>query len=142
MRLSFVRAFAALAALLSIRGVPLAAQLVPIHPDDVVGKTPAEVLVVPEVHSMYGSGVFTWRNSVLGGAAAAALLVGSVVAYLMMWTLGVGPVGSLVTQGILELVTQGILEKGNGVLPAEFENRTDHAALGAAVTGAVIGRPE
>ena len=90
MRLSFVRAFAALAALLSIRGVPLAAQLVPIHPDDVVGKTPAEVLVVPEVHSMYGSGVFTWRNSVLGGAAAAALLVGSVVAYLMMWTLGVG----------------------------------------------------
>ncbi len=134
MRLSFVRAFAALAALLSIRGVPLAAQLVPIHPDDVVGKTPAEVLVVPEVHSMYGSGVFTWRNSVLGGAAAAALLVGSVVAYLMMWTLGVGPVGSL--------VTQGILEKGNGVLPAEFENRTDHAALGAAVTGAVIGRPE
>ena len=30
-------------------------------------------------------GVFTWRNSVLGGVAAAALLVASVVAYLTMW---------------------------------------------------------
>ena len=38
-----------------------------IPPDDVVGKTPDEVLVVPEAHPMYGSGIFTWRNSILGG---------------------------------------------------------------------------
>lgn len=99
-----------------------------IHPDDVVGKTPAEVLVVPQAHPMYGSGVFTWRNSVLGAVAAAGLLGGSVVAYLTMWTLGIGPVGSL--------VAQGILDEGDGVLLAEFENRTDDAALGAAVTDA------
>ena len=99
-----------------------------IHPDDVVGKTPAEVLVIPQAHPMYGSGVFTWRNSILGGVAAAVLLAGSVVAYLAMWTLGIGPVGSLVAQGILQV--------GDGVLLAEFENHTDDAALGAAVTDA------
>jgi hypothetical protein len=49
-----------------------------IHPDDVVGKTPGEVLVVPQAHPMYASGVFTWRNSLLGGVAAAALLGASV----------------------------------------------------------------
>lgn len=99
-----------------------------IHPDDVVGKTPAEVLVVPQEHPMYASGVFTWRNSVLGGVAAGALLVASVVTYLAMWTLGIGPVGSL--------LAQGILDEWDGVLLADFENRTGDAALGAAVTDA------
>ena len=77
---------------------------------------------------MYGSGVFTWRNSILGGVAGAALLAASVVAYLTMWTLGIGPVGSL--------MAQGILDEGDGLLLAEFENRTGDAALGAAVTDA------
>ena len=99
-----------------------------IPPDDVVGKTPDEVLVVPEAHPMYGSGIFTWRNSILGGVAAAVLLAGSVVAYLTMWALGVGPVGSLVAQGVLNV--------GDGVLLAEFDNHTNDAALGAAVTDA------
>ncbi len=99
-----------------------------IHPDDVVGKTPAEVLVVPQAHPMYASGVFTWRNSILGGVAAAALLAASVVTYLTMWALGLGPVGSL--------LAQGVLDEGDGVLMSDFGNRTDDVALGVAVTDA------
>jgi len=45
-----------------------------------------------------------------------------------MWALGVGPVGSLVAQGVLNV--------GDGVLLAEFDNHTNDAALGAAVTDA------
>lgn len=99
-----------------------------IHPDDVVGRTPAEVLVVPRAHPMYRSRLFTWRNAVLAGVCGAVLLVGSVVSYLMMWTLGIGPVGSL--------VAQGVLDESDAVLLAEFENRTDDASLAAAVTQA------
>ena len=77
---------------------------------------------------MYASGVFTWRNSILGGVAAAALLVASVVTYLTMWALGIGPVGSL--------LAQGVLEEGDGVLLADFDNRTDDASLSAAATDA------
>ncbi len=99
-----------------------------IHPDDVVGKTPAEVLVLPQAHPMYASGVFTWRNSILGAVAGAALLGASVVTYLTMWALGIGPVGSLLAQGVLAV--------GDGVLLADFHNRTGDAALGAAMTDA------
>jgi eukaryotic-like serine/threonine-protein kinase len=99
-----------------------------IHPDDVVGRTPDQVLVVPEAHPLYGSRLFTWKNAIVGGLGGVVLLVGSVVAYLSMWTLGIGPVGSLVAQGVLDVRDPVIL--------AEFENRTDDAALGAAVTEA------
>jgi hypothetical protein len=72
-----------------------------VDPNELVGRTPAEVHVVPEAHPLHGSSVFTWRNAILGGVMAGALLVTSVAAYLAMWALGIGPVGSLVAQGIL-----------------------------------------
>ncbi len=100
-----------------------------IDPDEVVGRTPAEVHVVPEAHPMYKARLFTWRNAILGGVMAGALLVTSVVSYVTMWALGIGPVGSL--------VAQGILDERDPVVLAEFENRTDDASLGAVVTEAL-----
>ncbi len=98
-------------------------------PNEIVGLSPADVLVVPEAHPLYGVGLFTWRNAILGGVAAAALLVTSVAAYLAMWALGIGPVGSLIAQGVLEL--------SDPIIVAEFDNRTDDAGLGGLLTDAL-----
>ena len=98
-------------------------------PNELEGLTPAQVLVVPEDHPLYGAGIFTWRNAILGGAMSGALLVTSVAAYLAMWALGIGPVGSL--------VAQGIFEEDDLILLAVFRNRTDDASLGETVTDAL-----
>ena len=95
-------------------------------PNDLEGLTPADVHVIPHLHPMYGVGLFTWRNAVLGGVASLALLVTSVVAYLAMWALGIGPLGSL--------LARGVIAEGDRVLVTEFENRTDQVVLGAALT--------
>lgn len=97
-------------------------------PNDLEGLTPEQVHVVPEAHPLVGEGILTWRNAVLGGVMALALLIGSVVAYLTMWALGIGPVGSL--------LAQGLVSEGDELLLVEFENRTDAAGLGRAVTAA------
>jgi hypothetical protein len=73
-----------------------------VDPNDLVGRTPAEVHVVPHQHPLHQVRLLTWRNAILGGVMASALLVTSVVAYLAMWSVGIGPVGSLLAQGILE----------------------------------------
>jgi hypothetical protein len=99
-----------------------------VDPNELEGLTPEQVHVIPEEHPLYGSGIFTWRNAVLSGVMATALLVTSVVSYLTMWALGIGPVGSL--------VAQGVIERGDAVLVAKFDNRTDDAALGDVVTDA------
>jgi hypothetical protein len=96
-----------------------------INPLDVVGRTPAEVHVNPQRHPLHGATLFTWRNALLGGAGAAALVVASVVAYMSMWVLGIGPVGSL--------VAQGIVDSGDQVLVAQFEDATGEH-LGGVVT--------
>jgi len=85
-------------------------------PNDLVGRTPEEVHVLPGRSPLFGHAVFTWPNAILGGVMAAALLATSVVAYLSMWALGIGPVGSL--------MAQGYVAQGDRVLLAEFENRT------------------
>jgi hypothetical protein len=56
---------------------------------------------------------------------AAALLVTSVVAYLAMWAFGIGPVGSL--------VAQGIVRPGDTVVVATFANDTGDPSLGRRV---------
>ena len=95
-------------------------------PNELVGLTPEEVHVVPEEHPLYGSGLLTWRNTVLGGVAAATLLLASVVAYLTMWALGIGPVGSL--------LAQGVIVEGEEIAVATFVGRTDDPSLGAFVS--------
>lgn len=99
-----------------------------IDPNDLVGLTPDEVLVVPEAHPLHGAGVLTWRHTALGAVSAAALLVTSVVAYMTMWALGIGPVGSL--------LAQGIIQERDPIVLAGFENRTDDPSLGALVSDA------
>lgn len=73
-----------------------------VDPNDLVGRTPDEVHVIPHHHPLHRVRLLTWRNAILGGVMASALLVTSIVAYLAMWSLGIGPVGSLLAQGILE----------------------------------------
>jgi hypothetical protein len=99
-----------------------------VDPNELVGLTPEQVLVVPEAHPLYGTGVLTWRNAILGGVMAATLLAGSVTAYLAMWSFGIGPVGSL--------VAQGVLDERDRIVLAGFVNLTDDEGLGALVTEA------
>lgn len=73
--------------------------------------------------------LLTWRNAVLGGIGAFALLGFSLIAYFVMWETGIGPVGSL--------VAQGVLTEGDPVLLADFENSTGDASLGEVVTEAL-----
>lgn len=94
-----------------------------VDPNELEGLTPDQVHVVPEEHPLHGARLLTWRNAVLGGVMAGALLVTSVVAYLAMWAFGIGPVGSLAAQGILSM--------GDTVVVADFTNRTDDPALGS-----------
>jgi tetratricopeptide (TPR) repeat protein len=71
----------------------------------------------------------TWRNAVLGGIGAFALLGFSLITYFIMWETGIGPVGNL--------VAQGVLEEGDAVLLADFDNSTGDASLGEVVTEAL-----
>lgn len=100
-----------------------------VDPNDLLGLTPEQVHVVPEAHPLYETRLFTWRNMVLGGVTSAALLVTSVVAYLAMWALGIGPVGSL--------MAQGIIGEQDVVALTPLDNLTDDPSLGAVVTDAV-----
>ena len=71
----------------------------------------------------------TWRNAVLGGIGAFALLGFSLIAYFVMWSTGIGPVGNL--------VAQGVFEEGDAVLLADFTNTTSDASLAEVVTEAL-----
>ena len=46
--------------------------------------------------------IFTWRNAILGGVAAFALLGVVTVGYMAMRTLGIGPAGTLVAKGAID----------------------------------------
>jgi len=73
--------------------------------------------------------IFTWRNAISGGVAAFALLGVLVVAYFVMWSTGIGPVGSL--------AAQGVFEEGDAVVLAQFENTSNDPSLGGMVTEAL-----
>ncbi len=96
-----------------------------VDPNELQGRTPAEVHVVPEAHPLYGVTILTWRNAILGGVMAGALLVTSVAAYLAMWALGIGPVGSL--------IAQGAIAEQDTIVVVEFDNRTEQPALAAEI---------
>ena len=96
-------------------------------PNELPGLTPDEVHVIPA--PPYVLRFFTWRNATLGGVMAGTLLVGSVAAYLTMWGLGIGPVGSL--------LALGLVSEGDVVVVADFEGHVDDVALASAVRGAL-----
>jgi tetratricopeptide (TPR) repeat protein len=72
--------------------------------------------------------LLTWRNAILGGVGAFTLLGFSLVAYFVMWTTGIGPVGNL--------VAQGVIAEGERVVLADFDDSTGEG-LGAVVTEAL-----
>ena len=74
-------------------------------------------------------GPLTWRNAIAGGVAAFALLGIAVVGYFVMWSAGIGPVGSL--------AAQGVFSEGDAVVLAHFENTSDDESLGDMVTEAL-----
>lgn len=71
--------------------------------------------------------LFTWRNAILGGVAAFALLGIVAAGYVAMRTLGMAP-GTL--------LAQGVLEKGAPIILSDFESASD-AELGGVVTRAL-----
>jgi tetratricopeptide (TPR) repeat protein len=73
--------------------------------------------------------LLTWRNAILGGVLAFALLGVTVFGYFVMWSTGVGPVGSL--------VAQGVLDERDPVVLADFANTTGQDGLGDVVTEAL-----
>jgi eukaryotic-like serine/threonine-protein kinase len=73
--------------------------------------------------------VFTWRNAVVGGVLAFALLGASVAAYSGLRVLGVGPAASL--------RAQGVFTERERVILAEFDNATADSVLGDVVTTAL-----
>jgi TolB-like protein len=100
-----------------------------VDPNDLEGMTPDQVHSNPEAHPLYRARLFTWRNAILGGVGAGALLVASVVAYFGMWAAGVGPMGNL--------AAQGILSRGDAVVLADFRDATGEG-LGDIVTQALL----
>jgi tetratricopeptide (TPR) repeat protein len=74
-------------------------------------------------------GFLTWRNAISGGVAAFALLGIVVAGYFIMWSTGIGPVGSL--------AAQGVFSEGDAVVLAQFENTSDDESLGDMVTEAL-----
>jgi tetratricopeptide (TPR) repeat protein len=73
--------------------------------------------------------LFTWRNAVAGGIGAFALLGVAVVGYFVMWSTGIGPVGSL--------AAQGLISDGDRVVLADFDNATPDSLLSSVVTEAL-----
>lgn len=72
--------------------------------------------------------IFTWRNALLGGGAALALLGALTVGYMTSRTIGIGPAATLVARGVLE-------DRATIIL-AEFDSRTGDTLLARAATEA------
>ena len=78
---------------------------------------------------MAGSRLFTWRNATVGGAAAFGIQVLAIGGYFAMRALGIGPVASL--------VAQGVLDERDPVVLADFEDRSADGSVGQLVTEAL-----
>ncbi|MEE8551226.1 MAG: tetratricopeptide repeat protein [Gemmatimonadota bacterium] len=72
--------------------------------------------------------LFTWRNAILGGLLAFALLGVVTTGYMGMRLMGIGPLGSLVAAGVLEAREPIIL--------ADFDDHTGDPELAVVVTEA------
>ena len=72
---------------------------------------------------------FTWRNALLGGAAAFALLVVVVGAFYAMRNFGIGPAATLSAQGVLDARDE--------ILLADFASQGGDTALAPVVTEAL-----
>jgi tetratricopeptide (TPR) repeat protein len=87
---------------------------VPESPGAATDSSAAEPSLAPPVADGGGGGLFTWRNALLGGGAAFALLGLLTAGYLFSRTSGIGPAATL--------VAQGVFEDGADVVLADFDS--------------------
>ncbi len=73
--------------------------------------------------------VLSWRNVLLGGIGAFALLGVGTAAWVGMRVAGIGPAGTL--------VARGVLDERDIIILADFENSTNDPTLGDVVTEAL-----
>lgn len=73
--------------------------------------------------------LWSWRNALLGGVGAFALLGLGTAGWLVMRSAGFGPAGTL--------LARGVLEQKDRILLADFENWTEDPTLGDVVTEAL-----
>ena len=95
-------------------------------------QSPAEIGEVPpppQPGATAVQGLLTWRNAVLGGIGAFALLGLLAAGWLATRALGVGPAATLVAQGVLDERDQVVL--------ADFETSGADPTLGEALTEAL-----
>jgi tetratricopeptide (TPR) repeat protein len=71
-------------------------------------------------------GFLTWRNAIIGGVLAFAVLGLGTFGFMAMRTMGVGPAGTLVAKGVLD-------ERAR-VIVADFESTADDPGLARAAT--------
>ncbi len=74
-------------------------------------------------------GLLTWRNALVGGVGAFALLGLAAAGWLGMRALGIGPAATL--------VAQGVLEERDRVVLADFSSLAEDPGLGEALTEAL-----
>jgi len=82
----------------------------------------------PPAASGSGKRLFTWRNAIVGGLAAFALLGLALGGFLFMRSAGIGSAGTLVAKGVLD-------EKAR-IIVADFKGPEDEPALQRTVTEA------
>jgi tetratricopeptide (TPR) repeat protein len=99
-------------------GVSRDAPSTPAEPED-------EEVVLPEEAATHHR-LFTWRNAILGGVLAFALLGMAAAGWMVTRTLGIGPAATLVARGVLDARAPIVL--------ADFESDDD--VLGRAATEA------
>ncbi len=73
--------------------------------------------------------LFSWRNALVGGAAAFGLLAATGGAFFASRALGIGPAAPL--------IARGTLDEDAGIVLAEFENGTRDSLLAPALTEAL-----
>jgi tetratricopeptide (TPR) repeat protein len=95
--------------------------------EDVGSDSQTDPLRVPPGPGSGRRRLLTWRNALVGGVGAFALLGVLTAAYLFMRTSGIGPAATL--------VAQGVFEEGARVVLADFESAD--AELADVVTGAL-----
>ncbi len=89
-----------------------------------IARTSAASLVPGGVHRW-----LTWRRALASGVGAFGLLGLGTAVYMAMRLLGIGPVGTL--------VASGVLAQRDGLVLADFENRTTDSTLGPSLTEAL-----
>jgi tetratricopeptide (TPR) repeat protein len=110
-----------------VRGVHGAAEAEPATaPAVAAGSALASPPIAESPHRQH---FLSWRNAIVGGVVAFAVLALSVGVYTFMWTQGVGPVGSL--------VAAGVIDERERVVLADFGNATTDSLLGEVVTEAL-----